>query len=409
MCQVEWFTQVIPYLPESAIKVLAVLIEPSVGVPPSRQGVAPDGSPVRTSHLSLKALLRETRLSRRSIQAGIACLRKIGLVSVHEPDKRLDPHAPRAYSVPLFLPDEFRSELRLKAEVHILHPPPVRGAYFAPPQTSVSPKQTRGAESSTLVGQLEGQSRGAKFAPLDSASPLTTPYGGGVGGIYTKSLSKNLDLDIVHQHQYHAGKGVGKPEDQSRGAKIAPPQMSLPPKQTRSAESMLNSAPLAGKNSEGQKVFPEPEEVWDSVLLLLKEEVNKANYEMWLKDTTGFSYDGRIFEVAAPNMFTAEWLQKRMLSICQRCLHATLGKVVELKFRLPGEPAKIDVVSRLEQIGFTNARRFVNEHPEDKILAALDHLERADNIINPAGFVRHLLDDDKEKVIEREVDNLCSR
>ncbi|MDO8634924.1 MAG: hypothetical protein Q7R34_01580, partial [Dehalococcoidia bacterium] len=113
MCNTEWFIEVIPFLPETAIKVLSILTKSP------RQGVTPQGRPVLTSSLSLQELTKRANLSRRGVQQGLAILEECNLVTRY-PSR--DPRGPTTYSIPLI--DVSSKALRsLKKGVQILHPP----------------------------------------------------------------------------------------------------------------------------------------------------------------------------------------------------------------------------------------------------------------------------------------------
>jgi chromosomal replication initiator protein len=75
-----------------------------------------------------------------------------------------------------------------------------------------------------------------------------------------------------------------------------------------------------------------PNEIWEAALGELQLQVSKPNYDTWLKDTKGISFDEDQFVVATPNTFAAEWLQNRLLSLVKNSLANIIGHVVEVKF-----------------------------------------------------------------------------
>lgn len=63
-------------------------------------------------------------------------------------------------------------------------------------------------------------------------------------------------------------------------------------------------------------------------------QVNKANFNTWLKDTKGIDYSNGIFTVAVPSTFIAEWLKSRLYSIVSRILCSITGQNVEVQFQV---------------------------------------------------------------------------
>lgn len=75
-------------------------------------------------------------------------------------------------------------------------------------------------------------------------------------------------------------------------------------------------------------------ELWEGVLGWLEGEVSRANFETWLKETRGLSFDGERLMVGVPNIFVAEWLEKRLFSLIEKTLISFLGRQVQVEFRL---------------------------------------------------------------------------
>ena len=74
------------------------------------------------------------------------------------------------------------------------------------------------------------------------------------------------------------------------------------------------------------------QEIWEAVLGELQIQVSKPNYDTWLKDTTGISYQDDLFVVGVPNVFVAEWLNNRLHSVIKRTLAGTIGSNVDVQF-----------------------------------------------------------------------------
>ena len=72
-------------------------------------------------------------------------------------------------------------------------------------------------------------------------------------------------------------------------------------------------------------------DIWERTLGELQIQVNKANFNTWLSDSQGISYQDNVFVVGVPNIFVAEWLSKRLHSLIRNTLTNILGKDAELQ------------------------------------------------------------------------------
>jgi chromosomal replication initiator protein len=75
-----------------------------------------------------------------------------------------------------------------------------------------------------------------------------------------------------------------------------------------------------------------PQEIWQAALGELQLQVNKPNYNTWLKDTEGIDYNDDLFIIRTPNTFVAEWLESRLLSLIKNTLGKLVGQMVEVQF-----------------------------------------------------------------------------
>ena len=73
-------------------------------------------------------------------------------------------------------------------------------------------------------------------------------------------------------------------------------------------------------------------DIWEAALGELQLQISKPNYSTWLENTRGISYDDDLFVVGVPNIFVAEWLQNRLLSLIKRSLASIIGKSVNVQF-----------------------------------------------------------------------------
>jgi chromosomal replication initiator protein len=83
------------------------------------------------------------------------------------------------------------------------------------------------------------------------------------------------------------------------------------------------------------------QELWETVLGQLQLQVTKANYQTWLKDTKGLSYEAGIFVVGVPGPFAREWLEKSLYSLIRRALLGLLGQEVEVEFQVAQGPSAL--------------------------------------------------------------------
>ena len=79
-------------------------------------------------------------------------------------------------------------------------------------------------------------------------------------------------------------------------------------------------------------------EIWEAVLGELQVQVNKPNFDTWLKDTIGVKYQDEVFVIGAPNAFVAEWLESRLNSLIKKTLSSIIGKHVNIQFEVVKPP-----------------------------------------------------------------------
>jgi chromosomal replication initiator protein len=76
------------------------------------------------------------------------------------------------------------------------------------------------------------------------------------------------------------------------------------------------------------------DKIWQAALGELQIQVNKANYNTWLKDSRGIAYTNGVFTVAVPTAFIAEWLKGRLNSVVCRILSTITGSPTEVVFQV---------------------------------------------------------------------------
>ena len=77
--------------------------------------------------------------------------------------------------------------------------------------------------------------------------------------------------------------------------------------------------------------------IWEAVLGELELQLAKNNYETWLKDTVGLSYDGGQLVVGVPSPFKMEWIEKRLASTIQKTLIGIVGDEVSVKYQIQSQ------------------------------------------------------------------------
>jgi len=73
-------------------------------------------------------------------------------------------------------------------------------------------------------------------------------------------------------------------------------------------------------------------EIWETVLGELQIQVNKPNYETWLRNTIGLSFQNNCFTVGVPNAFVGEWLNKHLRSLIAKALAAITNTDIKVQF-----------------------------------------------------------------------------
>ncbi len=99
------------------------------------------------------------------------------------------------------------------------------------------------------------------------------------------------------------------------------------------------------------------QDIWDAALGEMEMEVSRPNFETWLKDTRGISYDSDLFTVAVPNTFIAEWLENRLRSLIKKTLATIIGRKVNVQFIVQSiAGASAPVAAGLQTDGGTSVR-----------------------------------------------------
>jgi chromosomal replication initiator protein len=87
-----------------------------------------------------------------------------------------------------------------------------------------------------------------------------------------------------------------------------------------------------------------PQLIWQTALGELQIQVNKPNYDTWLRKTTGLKYENDEFSVGVPSTFVAEFLEQNQRSLVEKVLSGILHREVKVRFQI--QPILGSTVSR---------------------------------------------------------------
>ena len=92
-------------------------------------------------------------------------------------------------------------------------------------------------------------------------------------------------------------------------------------------------------------------EIWAAALGELQLQINRTNYDTWLRDSVGLSYNGEQFVVGVASPFAVEYLEQRLSSLINKTLIGITGKELGLTFQVLQQdtPAKPKGHSKLPQ------------------------------------------------------------
>jgi len=83
-------------------------------------------------------------------------------------------------------------------------------------------------------------------------------------------------------------------------------------------------------------------QIWEAVLGELQLQLTSTNYDTWLRDTVGLSYQANQFVVGVPSPFAMEWLEQRLQSLIKKTLMGITGNDLDVSFEIhQGEQGKL--------------------------------------------------------------------
>jgi len=75
-------------------------------------------------------------------------------------------------------------------------------------------------------------------------------------------------------------------------------------------------------------------EIWEAALGELQLQVTKTNYDTWLRETVGLSYQDNQFVLGVPSPFAIEWLEKRLHSLIKKTIIGITGHDIKVRFQI---------------------------------------------------------------------------
>ncbi len=63
-------------------------------------------------------------------------------------------------------------------------------------------------------------------------------------------------------------------------------------------------------------------QIWQQILVELKDIMTESNYATWLQNTRGMEYNGNVLTIGVPSMFTKEYLEKRIQNLIGRTMQS---------------------------------------------------------------------------------------
>jgi len=75
-----------------------------------------------------------------------------------------------------------------------------------------------------------------------------------------------------------------------------------------------------------------PQQIWETVLAQLQQEIPRASYETWVRDTEALSLDQKLLTISARNVYARDWLSSRLTNRVQRILQELLQKSITVRF-----------------------------------------------------------------------------
>ena len=73
--------------------------------------------------------------------------------------------------------------------------------------------------------------------------------------------------------------------------------------------------------------------LWQDVLEDLEESISKPNYDTWLKDTIGISFQGSTLVIGTRSEFVNEWLERRLKPLILKLVAKRAEEPLDIEFK----------------------------------------------------------------------------
>ncbi len=74
------------------------------------------------------------------------------------------------------------------------------------------------------------------------------------------------------------------------------------------------------------------QQIWESVLAQLQQEMPRASYETWVRDTEALSLEQELLTISVRNVYARDWLSSRLTNRVQRIMQELLQKSITVRF-----------------------------------------------------------------------------
>ncbi len=130
-------------------------------------------------------------------------------------------------------------------------------------------------------------------------------------------------------------------------------------------------------------LLPEIDEIWQQILSILKKQVSKPSFEMWVKFTRPVQYRDHTMVIEVPNDFAKDWLESRYYHLIKNSLEKLLNREVGLSFVLPssGEANFYDDI--FESDSFEKPDTYNNEPSKNTYVEKNNFAELSYSYLNP--------------------------
>jgi hypothetical protein len=113
-----------------------------------------------------------------------------------------------------------------------------------------------------------------------------------------------------------------------------------------------------------------PQQTWQSVLGQLQQEMPRASFETWVRDTEVLSLEKNLLTVSTRNAYARDWLEARVTNPIQRILQDLLQKPITVRFvaddstEPESDEEKLDAEIAIEPVQWLDYDRIVQPHKQ---------------------------------------------